>query len=170
GIDRYPLMQLGGYIVKIVKVLFPNGTETLSGTVTISWTTYGLNPATLLFELYYSENAGEGWHNIAVDIRVINYNWDTTTVADGSSYLIRVNASDGQTAVGDVSDDVFTIKNQEDGPSILEDNPEIVLFILGAILITVVYILIKQRSSRKRRKEREKRYETTWKPPRKRGP
>ena len=93
-------------------VIYPNGGEMLFGIVIIEW-----EPAndslghTVTYSLYYSENNGNSWTSLAEGLTTTSYNWDTTTVPEGPSYLIKVIADDrhGLTAE-DTSDASFTIQ------------------------------------------------------------
>ncbi|MFX1254099.1 MAG: Ig-like domain-containing protein, partial [Promethearchaeota archaeon] len=92
-----------------VTVTYPDGGETLSGTVTITWTASDPDGDTLTFTVYYWD--GSNWVELASGLTTTSYGWDTTTVPDGSAYKIRVVASDGTLTAEDESDDFFTINN-----------------------------------------------------------
>ena len=89
----------------------PNGGESLSGTVSVTWTasTDSLNhPVT--YSLYYSSD-NSTWKLIASKVSGTSYMWNTTTVSNGSYYL-RIVADDGNgLTADDYSDDKFTIAN-----------------------------------------------------------
>ncbi|MHA2493999.1 MAG: right-handed parallel beta-helix repeat-containing protein [Candidatus Hodarchaeales archaeon] len=110
--DRFPLMQLRGFIVHTVKVKYPNGGELLSGMVTVAWGTYGLNAASTRFEFLYSDDLGNSWFSIISGITGTSYDWDTSMVAKSYefNYLIKIIATDGQITVEDISDNTFTVK------------------------------------------------------------
>ncbi|MFX0062997.1 MAG: CARDB domain-containing protein, partial [Candidatus Hermodarchaeota archaeon] len=93
----------------LVTVTSPNGGETLSGTVTITWTAADPDGDSLTFTVYYWD--GSTWVELANGLTTTSYDWDTTTVPDGSNYEIRVRASDGIFTAGDESDAPFTIDN-----------------------------------------------------------
>ncbi|MFX0209790.1 MAG: CARDB domain-containing protein, partial [Candidatus Hodarchaeota archaeon] len=94
-------------------VLNPNGGEVLSGIVSIEWEaiidSLG-HPVT--YEISYSPDDGINWIELAQGLGSSNYDWDTTTVEDGTNYLIMVNAS---CSMGlwqvDTSDHLFTVEN-----------------------------------------------------------
>jgi len=94
-------------------VLFPNGGETLQGTITLHWTptndTWGHS---VTYTVSYSADGGHPWILLASELPTSEYEWDTTTIADGSFYWVQVVAtcSDGLTAE-DRSDAPFTIQN-----------------------------------------------------------
>lgn len=110
--DRFPLMQLRGFIVHTVKVKYPNGGELLSGIVTVAWGSYGLNAASTTFDLLYSDDLGNTWFPIIDEITGTSYDWDTSMVAKSYefSYLLKIIATDGQITVEDISDDTFMVK------------------------------------------------------------
>ncbi|MFX1506643.1 MAG: right-handed parallel beta-helix repeat-containing protein [Promethearchaeota archaeon] len=94
-------------------ILSPNGGETLNETVTIEWTASldSLNHS-ITYTIYYSADNGATWTQIATGLTSTSYVWDTTTVSNGFSYLIKVVAtcSEGETEE-DLSDGLFTIQN-----------------------------------------------------------
>ncbi|MFQ6123224.1 MAG: NosD domain-containing protein [Candidatus Heimdallarchaeota archaeon] len=95
-------------------LIFPNGGETVQGIVTLHWTpvfdTWGHS---ITYMVSYSADDGQTWKPLVVGLTLTNYEWDTTTVADGSAYHIKVvvTCSDGLPAE-DRSDAAFTIQNQ----------------------------------------------------------
>lgn len=110
--DRFPLMQLRGFIVQTVKVKYPNGGELLSGIVTVAWGTYGLNAASTTFELLYSDDYGNRWFSIIAGISGTSYDWDTSIVEKSYefNYFIKIIATDDQITVEDISDDTFIVR------------------------------------------------------------
>lgn len=106
-------------------VLYPNGGEALSGTIVIDWL-----PAVdywghgVTYTIFYSPNSGTNWNQIVQDLAATTYDWDTTTVSDGDSYLIKVLArcSEGL-LMEDDSDDVFSVgQHQVTVPTIAYPN------------------------------------------------
>jgi parallel beta-helix repeat protein len=91
----------------------PNGGETLSGTVTIEWSSsLDVFNHTLTYSVYYSSNNGATWTQLVTGLTSTNYSWNTTTVPNGFSNLIKVvvTCSEGNTAE-DISDGTFAIQN-----------------------------------------------------------
>jgi hypothetical protein len=113
-----------------VSVTSPNGGEWWSGMETITWSANdpdndGDNdpstPYSLKFDIFYSDNSGSTWTQLANDITINNLSWDTTTVADGDRYRIRVVAKDGNIkgiTRTDNSDADFHIDNANEAPSV----------------------------------------------------
>jgi parallel beta-helix repeat protein len=124
---------LNGVSPPIVKV--PNGGETLEGTVTIEWVA-SLDPFehTITYSVYYSSDNGATWTQLTSDLTSTSYSWDTTTVPDGLSYLIKVVAicSEGETSE-DVSDSTFAIQNLKKTTSEASGIP-ILIFLLALVV------------------------------------
>ncbi|MFX1252361.1 MAG: S8 family serine peptidase [Promethearchaeota archaeon] len=106
--------------VPTVTITYPNGGETLSGSATITWMASDPEDDPLTFTIYYWD--GGSWVEITSGLDVLSYDWDTTTVPDGSTYKIRVVASDGALTGEDESDAVFTIENP-DPPTVTVISP-----------------------------------------------
>jgi len=100
-----------------VLVIHPNGGESWRGTQMILWTATDPQNDSLTYTVYYSPNEGNTWIQITTGLTKSSYTWDTTTLEDGTTYLIQVEASDGQNTGMDVSDATFEIAN---GQSLLE--------------------------------------------------
>jgi hypothetical protein len=94
-----------------VEVVSPNGGEVLSGTVTVSWTAADPNQDVLTFDVFYSDDDGSSWNEVVLGTTETTSQWDTSLVDDGTDYLIRVVASDGELDSEDVSDGTFTVDN-----------------------------------------------------------
>ncbi len=91
-------------------VTYPNGGETLSGVVTITWTASD-DSAVAYADVYYSDDGGNTWYYLGTTTGN-SYSWDTTTVPDGTNYLVRVIVYDDTGLhVIDASDTVFTVSN-----------------------------------------------------------
>jgi len=97
--------------VPTVTVVSPFGGEYWSGTSTITWTTTDPQGDPLTYTVYYSPNGGQTWTQLATELTEPSYLWDTTTVVDGTNYLIKVVASDGTHTGVDVSNAPFEIAN-----------------------------------------------------------
>lgn len=120
--DPLPLMASAKFAPHILFspiIVYPNGVtmisfpQTLKGTVIIQWL-----PAqdswnhSIKYTLSYSADAGHSWIPLASKVTQTSYEWDTTTLLDGSTYLVKVVAicPDGFKAE-DCSDASFIIQN-----------------------------------------------------------
>ncbi|MFX0183654.1 MAG: NosD domain-containing protein [Candidatus Hodarchaeota archaeon] len=116
-------------------VKFPNGGETLEGTETIEWKA-SLDPFehAITYTVYYSSDNAATWTQLTNDLSSTSYSWDTTTVSDGLSYLIKVVAicSEGDTRE-DVSDSTFAIQNSKKTTSEASGIP-ILIFLLALVV------------------------------------
>ncbi len=94
-------------------VLYPNGEETISGKIEIFWnTSIDSEGHKVIYWLFYSVDAGSTWELIANRLEGTSFTWDTTTVIDGSDYLIKVIAVDTEGVYAeDTSDSTFSIEN-----------------------------------------------------------
>ncbi|MGY5881883.1 MAG: NosD domain-containing protein, partial [Candidatus Thorarchaeota archaeon] len=116
GQDIYPLVEPSGtltcHYLSRVNVTYPNGGETLNGIVTANWTSssssFGYE---VLYDVWFSSDSGSSWAQVAENVSVLEFDWDTTLTAGGNESLIKVTAhcSDGA-SVSDTSDDIFTIE------------------------------------------------------------
>ena len=96
----------------VVNVLFPNGGETLSGTILITWNAYDNLDASLSTTLSYSPDTGATWQQIHHVSGLEEYLWNATLLPDGTNYLIKIEATDNSGNKGtDKSDSSFTIDN-----------------------------------------------------------
>ncbi|UCE12306.1 MAG: right-handed parallel beta-helix repeat-containing protein [Candidatus Heimdallarchaeota archaeon] len=75
-------------------ILFPNEQLVLSGFVTIEWTTgHHLFGEPVTYSVYYSPDGGTTWYHLESDLIRPSYVWDTTLVANGANYLLKVVAT-----------------------------------------------------------------------------
>ena len=113
--DLSPLTTLANpsHSLSVPTLAYPNGGETLQGMVTIQWVaTIDEWEHSITYAVSYSAGDVHPWILLASGLTRPRYEWNTTTVADGSAYRVQVVAicSDGLTAA-DVSDAPFTIQN-----------------------------------------------------------
>lgn len=96
-------------------LIFPTGEESVAGIITIEWTAvvdvwYGSVPVT--YAVYYSPNAGSTWVELVGSTSLTTFHWDTTTIVDGSNYLIKIVATSDQGLVREaLSSTVFAVVN-----------------------------------------------------------
>ncbi len=95
------------------QIIYPNGGEILSGNVQFQWTegVDSLNH-TITYDLYLSYDNGVTWFKLGSSLMSASYMWNSTSVADGGTYLIKIIATCSEGLIGeDISDDVFSIQN-----------------------------------------------------------
>ncbi len=91
-------------------VVYPNGGEILSGTVTISWNAVD-DVGVSHTDVYYSSDGGNTWFYLGTTTGT-SLSWDTTTVSNGDNYLIRVVIYDTDGLhILDASDSTFSVDN-----------------------------------------------------------
>lgn len=121
-----------------VKLLFPNGGETLNGTAVITWNASDPNDDSMSFDIDYWEDTT--WVSLATGHMQMNYHWNTTTVPDGDAYRIRVTAHDGTFSTSDESDAAFSVNNTIvlPPPPPLPPPPQWLLIIIAVIVIIAI--------------------------------
>jgi len=99
----------------LITVLEPNGGETVSNLVTISWSASDPDNDELTYQVGYNiEN--QGWQLIASKLKDLSYVWNVSGFVDSSSVMIKVIANDGYGGIiEDTNDFAFSIDN-EDAP------------------------------------------------------
>jgi len=98
-----------------VKLIYPNGGETLKGVVEVLWSAVNSLGHEFVIDIDYSEN-GFNWINIVSDVdNDGSYFWNTKNI-DNDEYFLRICAEDQTTKVitCDVSDGSLKIKNEKD--------------------------------------------------------
>ena len=108
-----------------VEVVYPNGGENLSGNVTIKWNaTDNYDPAnSLKVTIKYSIDGGTSWHTIVANKgNTGEYEWNTSGLEDGHSYLLKISVKDSSNNQGtDMSNSAFTVDNTQ--PSLVLQKP-----------------------------------------------
>lgn len=105
-------------IVPTVTVTAPAFGQVVAGTFTLDWTTLDDNPSSV--ELRLSSDSGATYPTvIAAGVSDLgSYSWDSTTVPDGTTYRLKVIATDGDGYAGeDETAGDFTIDNT--GPRVV---------------------------------------------------
>ena len=93
-----------------VRVLEPNGGETLRGrATTVRWEAQDADGDELSFTLALSSDGGETWTPLEIDLEATSHRLGTAGLAPGTEYVVRVLASDGVHTAFDVSDAPFSI-------------------------------------------------------------
>ncbi|MHA1931750.1 MAG: right-handed parallel beta-helix repeat-containing protein [Promethearchaeota archaeon] len=94
--DSYPLIAPNPPLNRLLsesRIVSPNITENLKGTVVIEWTesvdSFGQD---VLYDIYYS-NDYRIWKTLAANIQDTSYSMNTMLMGDGSNYWIRIRSS-----------------------------------------------------------------------------
>ncbi|MBD3263103.1 M6 family metalloprotease domain-containing protein, partial [Candidatus Woesearchaeota archaeon] len=113
-----------------VLVTYPNASVTVIGDITITAEVTDADSDAQIIWFFYTDNYNENctWNLIGNSTFAVNniYNitWNTTTVSDGNTYRIKVNATDNTSKTAfDVSDSDFKINNINDAPEINLTSP-----------------------------------------------
>jgi hypothetical protein len=128
--DYHPWVYPNGFIDTVlptVMVINPNGGEIVTGVISIRWSAFDDLTPNLngTIRIDYSADDGINWTEIAPQLDNTGfYQWNTSSVPDGTHYLIRVSATDEFSNIGsDTSNASFIIGNhmpvvlQISGPS-----------------------------------------------------
>ncbi len=96
----------------VISLTAPDGGENWSGTQDITWAASDPEGDTLVIDIYYSTNSGSVWIlEAAGSPNDGSYTFDTTLLADGTAYRVRLVVSDGNLTGEDSSSSDFTIDN-----------------------------------------------------------
>jgi parallel beta-helix repeat protein len=90
--DHYPLVTLPStHHLILPMITSPSESAVLSGDVIISWTaSVDTWEFPVQYFVYYS--TGGSWTLLASNLTVTSYTWDSSTVPDGTNYLLKVEA------------------------------------------------------------------------------
>lgn len=123
-----------------VTLTFPNGGEVLNGTQSVTWDSNDFDSDSLTFEILYSDNNGTDWTSLATGVTANQFEWNTTLHDDGTDYMIRVVAFDGELSASDDSDNPFELDNFAEGGG-LPFGIDIMTLLLILAIIAVLIIL-----------------------------
>lgn len=90
-----------------INLFYPIGGESVTGFCYIMW----VCNESLQIDLSYSPDGGVTWINIANDITATSYLWDTSTIANGTGYRVRLVSTTPGKPGEDHSTNNFTIQN-----------------------------------------------------------
>ena len=109
----------------IVKVNYPNGGESINGTIDILWTASDDFDDELSIDIEYSNDSGVSWYIISPnEDNDGSYEWNTSLLPEGNYYMIRITAMDNSGhSANDTSNGVFSIYLDVPGPEIDLINP-----------------------------------------------
>lgn len=109
-----------------VTVTRPNVRMRLSGTEQILWTASDPDGDPLTYDIEWWD--GSTWRTIVTGYvppspSNPSYDWNTRTVPDGINYLVKVRATDGVNWAEDVSDQPFSVENDNQPPTVRVVDP-----------------------------------------------
>ncbi|MFX0050665.1 MAG: 6-bladed beta-propeller [Candidatus Hermodarchaeota archaeon] len=113
-------------------LMSPTRETVLRGSITIRWSLpMDMSELNLTYTVSYSTDNGTSWTTLISNLTTTSYSWDTTTVADGSNYLIKVTVyTSGGLAAYTISDGTFAINNRS----------SLIYTIILPILIALVFL------------------------------
>lgn len=98
--------------IKAFTILVPKGGKIYYGSVTIQWTSaVDRFSHEVSYTVSYSADDGFSWNTLTTNLVHTTYEWDTTTVMNGSQYLIRIKARCSEGKSRESTSAPFTIKN-----------------------------------------------------------
>ena len=96
-------------------IIYPQGGDILNGTVTVVWNASSDSLGhSVVYSLYYTADDGATWNPLIENSTSTTYNWDTTTVPDGT-YRLKLLVQCSQGLKLEVLSDSFTISNGNNG-------------------------------------------------------
>jgi len=117
GGDYLPII-LSDITAPTVNVIYPNGGESVNGTIEVTWSAsddFDDNPD---IDIEYSNDNGVTWNFVTTNQENDgSYDWDLSSLPEGNQYLIRITATDNAgLSNNDTSDDTFTIYREFPNP------------------------------------------------------
>ncbi|MHA2093616.1 MAG: right-handed parallel beta-helix repeat-containing protein [Candidatus Hodarchaeales archaeon] len=92
--DLYPLVSPDVHAFAPPSLSFPNGDISISGTTTIQWVAaVDSFDHPITYTVSYSSDGGNSWISLQTGLISTSYEWNTKTVSDGNTYLVRVVAT-----------------------------------------------------------------------------
>ena len=108
---RNPARLSNFHFISRFTITNPTAGEIIEETITIRWTVpIDSLGHELTYKIFYSADGGNSWEQLA-EVSTNSYVWDTTTVADGTKYVLRVEAADSKGLVTTILSERFTIDN-----------------------------------------------------------
>ncbi len=93
-------------------LIFPNGHEQLSGTVTIQWiAAFDLQGHAITYIILFSGNGGYTWQNLSANLTTTSFIWDTTVWEDSPYCKLKIIANNGYNTKTEFTNKAFSIIN-----------------------------------------------------------
>jgi hypothetical protein len=112
-----------------IKVIYPNGGESLSGVVTIQWEASDADQDSLSYDVLYSKDNGSNWSVLALNLTTPSYVWNTDESPGSDSALIKVIVTDGANSSYDESDSFFSITSKDPKARILSPESDTAFYL-----------------------------------------
>lgn len=101
-----------------VAFIHPQGGESLTGTVAITWTASDADGDKLGFAILYSRDNGQTWQALETDLSSTTLQLDTTTLSGSDQARLRIIATDGINT-GQATSSAFNVARKAPQPTIL---------------------------------------------------
>jgi hypothetical protein len=146
---KHTNIAVENYFAPTIQVTAPNGGESFDweSPVTITWTAADRNvdeapyDEILGFSVEVSNNSGTTWKVIVFGTTLKTATWNPSSayygLPPGSTFLVRVNVTDGMYTASDVSDATFTLTYTTPPPA-----PPLELYTVIIVAVVVVVILL----------------------------
>ncbi|MFX0125196.1 MAG: right-handed parallel beta-helix repeat-containing protein, partial [Candidatus Hodarchaeota archaeon] len=132
--DHYPLVEPSYLMTGLI--IHPTGGEFLTGNVTVRWTPiFDSLGRDFTYSIFYSADEGITWILVQTGLTTLNYSWDTTNVADGSQYMIKIHVNDLAREFYMDSSASFTIDNLSHFQSFTVLSPSSGDILFGPVII-----------------------------------
>ena len=94
-----------------VRIIFPNGGETLTGNITVRWQASDADGGNLTYFVFYSTDGGRSWQDVASDIKDTKVTVNMAALPGTNLGLFRIIATDGvNTGISD-SNSTFNVQS-----------------------------------------------------------
>jgi parallel beta-helix repeat protein len=139
-------------------ITYPTSGAALTGTVEVTWTasvdSWG---HVVTYSLYYATD-GVTWVEIDTGIAGTSYDWDTTAVADGSTYTLKLISSCSDMLEAESISQTFSVENEATTTTTTEpttpepppDNTMMIVVALGgfgAVIVVIVIIVLQRKGT-----------------------
>jgi hypothetical protein len=99
-----------------VTVTAPNGGETFTETIGVTWQAEDADGGSLSYSVQYSCDGGDAWEPLAVELVETRFDLNLKALPGGDQCMVRVLATDGVNVGEDQSDGMFSVPRK--GPTV----------------------------------------------------